>query len=468
MPFTRTRPTKRRPAQLVAAAVLVVLGLVAAGCTSASSSGAAAGQGTGAAAANASFDVSLSDQLKIDPAMIDAPADTPLTFNVTNTGQSQHTFAVKTADKTYDTGPVDAGGTATLDVPGLPAGTYETLCTVAGHEEAGMKGELMVAAASGGTAQASSGAAPSGTDTSQTMTAQQMADMHKQGVDAFVAQLTDGPNTKGMGAQPLKPVMDGGVKVFNITVTNIKWEISPGQVVDAMAFNDQVPGPLITVNPGDRVRFFVQNQMDQPFVMHFHGLTVPNDMDGVPFVTQDAIMPGESYTYQFTIKDPPGMYVYHSHFNSAEQVGSGLYGPLIVAPKDGWKSVYGVEPDVETSMIVGDGQLGYNINGKGFPATQPIIAKNGQWVLIHMANDGELLHPMHLHGFHFEVVGEDGFPLAPQNRYMADTLVIAPGSRFDLLVHANNPGVWAFHCHILNHVEGPQGMFGMVTALIVQ
>ena len=208
--------------------------------------------------------------------------------------------------------------------------------------------------------------------------------------------------------------------------------------------------------------------MDQPFVMHFHGLTVPNDMDGVPFVTQDPIMPGQSFTYHFTIRDPPGMYVYHSHFNSAEQVGDGLYGPLIVAPRTGWKSVYGVEPDVETSMILGDGQLGYTINGKGFPSTLPIIAKRGDWVLIHMANDGELLHPMHLHGFHFQVVGEDGFPLTPSNRYMADTLVIAPGSRFDLLVHADNPGIWAFHCHILNHVEGPSGMFGMVTALIVQ
>ena len=88
----------------------------------------------------------------------------------------------------------------------------------------------------------------------------------------------------------------------------------------------EVPGPLITVNPGDTVRFFVQNQMDQPFVLHFHGLTVPNEMDGVPYITQDPIMPGKSWTYQFTIKDPPGMYVYHSHFNSAEQVGAGLYG----------------------------------------------------------------------------------------------------------------------------------------------
>ena len=130
--------------------------------------------------------------------------------------------------------------------------------------------------------------------------------------------------------------------------------------------------------------------------------------------------------------------------------------------------MYGENPDVESTLFLGDGQLGYNLNGKGFPATQPIIAKRGEWVLIHLANDGELLHPMHLHGMHFEVVGEDGFPMSASNRYMADTLVIAPGSRFDILVHATNPGVWAFHCHILNHVEGPEGMFGMVTALVVQ
>jgi FtsP/CotA-like multicopper oxidase with cupredoxin domain len=162
------------------------------------------------------------------------------------------------------------------------------------------------------------------------------------------------------------------------------------------------------------------------------------------------------------------MYVYHSHFNSAEQVGSGLYGAFIVAPKDSWASVYGERPDVESTLFLGDGQLGFNLNGKGFPSTQPIMAQRGDWVLIHMANDGELLHPMHLHGFHFEVVGVDGYPLSVQNRYMADTLVVAPGSRYDILVHATNPGIWAFHCHILNHVEGPEGMFGMVTALIVQ
>jgi FtsP/CotA-like multicopper oxidase with cupredoxin domain len=96
------------------------------------------------------------------------------------------------------------------------------------------------------------------------------------------------------------------------------------------------------------------------------------------------------------------------------------------------------------------------------------VAGLGDTVLIHLANDGAQIHPMHLHGYHFEVVAEDGFVLGPQNRYMADTLMVAPGQRFDVIVHAEYPGVWAYHCHILPHVEGPQGMNGMVTALVVQ
>jgi FtsP/CotA-like multicopper oxidase with cupredoxin domain len=124
--------------------------------------------------------------------------------------------------------------------------------------------------------------------------------------------------------------------------------------------------------------------------------------------------------------------------------------------------------DVESTLFLGDGPTGYVLNGKGFPATQPIVAGLGDTVLIHLANDGAMIHPMHLHGYHFEVVAVDGFVLRSVNRYMADTLMVAPGQRFDVLVHTEYPGVWAFHCHILPHVEGPQGMYGMVTALVVQ
>lgn len=460
----------RIPVRRGVVAFVAALALVAAACSS-GGDGSTEGGGSGdqAAAAPASVDISLSD-FKITPADVEVPAGAPVTFNVSNDGQSPHTFGVKVGDQTYETPQLDAGGTGTLEVPALEAGTYDSLCTIPGHEQLGMVGT--VTATEGGTAAAGATGATGATGPSGstghvaggTMTAEEMASGHEQGVLDFLA----GKETDTYGNQVLEPVMNGDVKVFNLTVEQLQWEVAKGQLVEAMAFNGTVPGPEIRVNPGDRVRFVVQNQMDQPFTLHFHGLTVPNSEDGVPYITQPPVMPGEYWTYEFTIKDPPGMYVYHSHFNSAEQVGQGLYGALNIVPKGGWKSAYEVDPQVEYTMFLGDGPLGYNLNGKSFPATQPIVAKQGDWVLIHMANDGSLLHPMHLHGFHFMVVGEDGFPLSKQNRYMADTLVVAPGSRYDILVKADYPGAWAFHCHILPHAEGPGGMFGMVTALVVQ
>ena len=110
------------------------------------------------------------------------------------------------------------------------------------------------------------------------MTAQQMADMHKAGVEAFLA----GKETSTQGNQPLEPTMDGATKVFTLTAQDVQWEVSKGQFVDAMAFNGQIPGPQIDVSYGDQVRIVLQNQLDQPTVLHFHGMTVPNAQDGVP------------------------------------------------------------------------------------------------------------------------------------------------------------------------------------------
>lgn len=449
---------------LTAAASSLVL--VAVAC-SGGGSAAAGGGGEQAAAGPAKVKVMLSE-FKIDPAAIAVPADRSIEFTVMNMGQAQHSFAVDVAGKIHATDLIDPGATAILDVPALDAGTYTAYCTVPGHKDLGM-----VATVTAGTAIAGA----TGATSSSTMSAQQMADMHKAGVEAFLA----GNQTSTQGNQLLEPTMEGTTKVFTLTAQNVKWEVSKGQFVDAMAFNGQIPGPQIDVSYGDHIRFVVQNQLDQPTVVHFHGMTVPNSMDGVPYITQDPIMPGQVFTYEFTVKDPPGMYVYHSHFNSTEQVGSGLYGALMVEPKNGaWPyralnvnrrtgfSTIGAPVTVndESTLFLGDGPLGYVLNGKSFPATSPIVAKKGDWVLIHMANDGSMLHPMHLHGYHFEVVAQDGFPL--EQPYMADTLVIAPGQRFDVLIHAIYPGAWAFHCHILPHVEGPQGMYGMVTALVVQ
>ena len=299
--------------------------------------------------------------------------------------------------------------------------------------------------------------------TSTTVTVEGMLSGHEESVAAFPAE------TEGAGNELLEPVVEGYTKTFELTAEEVRWETKPGVFVDAMGFNGTVPGPEIRVNTGDHVRIVVSNEMTQPTTLHLHGVTVPNEMDGVPFITQDPIMPGGFFTYEFDVVDPPGMYVYHSHFNSTEQVGKGMYGAFIVEPRRGdWSSVYGEPVDVESTLFLGDGPTGFVLNGKEFPATQPIVAKRGDGVLIHLANDGAQIHPMHLHGYHFQVIAEDGFVLDPAQRYMADTLMVAPGQRFDVLVRAEYPGVWAYHCHILPHVEGPQGMYGMVTALVVE
>jgi uncharacterized cupredoxin-like copper-binding protein len=440
--------------------IIVPLFLIAAvGCSGGADTGPPSGGGGGEQAAAVSIDVTLSE-FAIEPSQLEAPAGAPLTFAVHNAGTASHTFAVVAAGTTFETASISAGDHAVLEVGPLAADSYQVLCTVPGHDSLGMTGTLVVSASSdGGETDAGGG---SGGHT--TMTAEEMAAAHEAGVKAFLA----GDQTASVGGQPLEPVVQGGVKIFELDVTQALWEVSKGVVKKALAYNGQIPGPELRVEPGDRVRIVLHNHIDQPTVLHLHGITLSNAMDGVPYVTQDPVMPGGSFTYEFEVVDPPGMYVYHSHFNSAEQVGRGLYGALIVEPPSGnWRDVYGVEPADEYSLFTGDGPLGFVLNGKSFPATAPLAAQRGDWVLIHLANDGELLHPMHLHGYHFTVVGQDGYPLSPQNRYQVDTLVIAPGARYDIMVKVDQPGAWAFHCHILSHVEGPEGMYGMVTALVV-
>ena len=449
----------------VLASMLAIVSLVGAACVSdAQGNEGAGGADEQAAAAPATVEVMLSD-FKIDPSAIEVPSGQPLTFSIMNHGQTPHTFGVTVDGQTLESDQIAAEATGTLDVPALEAGTYDALCTVPGHKDLGMVATVVASEGGGTTVAAGATGATGSAAGHSSMSASEMAALHEEGVNAFL----EGGQTDTTGGTLIEPRIVKGVKVYEMTMEQVDWEISKGVTKPAMAFNGIVPGPEVRVQQGDHVRFVFQNQLDQPTTVHFHGLTVPNSEDGVPYITQPPIMPGEYWTYEFTIQDPPGMYVYHSHFNSTEQVGSGLYGALIVEPKQGdWKPIYGAQPDVEFSMFLGDGPLDYVINGKSFPATAPLVASLNDWVLIHIANDGSLLHPMHLHGYHFQVVGEDGFPLAPQNRYMADTLVVAPGSRFDIMVHATEPGAWAFHCHILPHVEGPEGMFGMVTALVVQ
>jgi FtsP/CotA-like multicopper oxidase with cupredoxin domain len=279
--------------------------------------------------------------------------------------------------------------------------------------------------------------------------------IHKAVTAAFPAK------TQGQGLQELDSRVVDGAREFDLTCGKMRWEVTPGVFVDAEAYNGQVPGPVMRLTEGERVRVRVKNNLDDSTAVHWHGQRVANAMDGVPFITQPPIRPGETFTYEF-VAGPFGSHMYHSHHNATEQVGRGMLGPLVVAPKS--KTV-DPQYDKEEFFIFNDALGGLTINGKGFPATFPYTAKLGQRIRFRFMNEGTMIHPAHLHGLTLEVFARDGYPLpAP---FKCDTLNVAPGERWDAIVVADAPGAWAFHCHILTHAEGNTGMFGMVTALIV-
>ncbi len=272
----------------------------------------------------------------------------------------------------------------------------------------------------------------------------------------------------GIGSNPafwgtsLPFTMDGNIKVFELTCQQTEWEVEPGKVVEAFTYNGIVPGPEIRITEGDHVRIIVHNEMEQSTVVHWHGVLIPNNMDGVPILTQPLIKSGESFTYEFVAKNS-GSHMYHSHHNALEQVLKGMLGPFIIEPKDKSQDP---EYDADYTLIMNDAGIGFSLNGKSFPYTQPIKAKLGEKIRIRYMNEGLMIHPMHLHGLEQLVFAKDGWPL-PQP-YYCDTINVAPGERYDVIVDCHTPGVWAFHCHILSHVDTLRGMFGMVTVVIVE
>ena len=381
--------------------------------------------------------------LGFEPAMVDVPAPGRYTVTFKNDGGITHnvTFADGTAIS------ADAHQSATGEVV-IPAAGLTFLCSVPGHADAGMKGEVMVTAAGGSGAPSPSAGA--------SMTAEQMRDVDAAVTAKFPAE------TKGKGNQVLDPtILPDGTKQWDLTASVIQWETEPGKVQTAYAYNGTVPGPQLHAQVGDKVRIILHNNLPEPTTIHFHGLIVPNNMDGVPVISQPAVMPGESFTYEFTLRNA-GSNMYHSHFMAETQVPMGLLGAFIVTDP----AVSEPRVDIDYPMILNDGPLGFTLNGKGFPATEPIVAQLGQRIRIRYMNEGLQIHPMHLHGLRQLVVAKDGYPL-PDPHY-EDTVLVAPGERVDVIVDASELGTWAFHCHILTHAEGPNGMFGMVTALVVQ
>lgn len=262
---------------------------------------------------------------------------------------------------------------------------------------------------------------------------------------------------------------------FNMTIDEVTIEVAPGFVNKVFAFNGQVPGPLIHVKQGDEVTVHVTNNTTLPHTMHWHGVNQIGSWhnDGVPGITQDAIQPGESFTYKFTV-DRPGSLWYHCHVNVWEHVATrGMWGPLIIDPKNPsdlekkvtkeailmmntWESAYantygkgGAPQDVSDY---------FSVNAKSFPYTQPIRVKKGDVLRLRFFGAGDEFHEMHMHGHDMLITHKDGYPL--EHPYYVDTISVGPGERYDAIVQMKNPGLFIMHDHVDKHMTNNGAMLG--------
>jgi FtsP/CotA-like multicopper oxidase with cupredoxin domain len=254
--------------------------------------------------------------------------------------------------------------------------------------------------------------------------------------------------------------LENGVKVFNISVEHVRTEFIPGRIVDAWGFNGSVPGPTIQVNEGDRVRLTVENKLPEPFSMHWHGIEVPIEMDGMPGISQEAIPPGGTFPYEFTVNQN-GTFFYHSHMAMQEMMG--LIGLFIIHPRaahtprvdrdfglilQGWAIL--PNNTIPNSLAMEFNWL--TINGKAGPAATPMLVKLGERVRLRIVNLGMDHHPMHMHGHQFYVTGTEGGRIRTTAVIPENTVLVGVAQARDIEFVANNPGDWHFHCHLPHHM----------------
>ncbi len=422
----------------IAALVLAIFGLQE---DSSASGGESGGGGV------TEIDVDLAEW-SIGPLMSEIPAG-EIVLNVTNRGSMVHNLSIPALGiKTADLQP---GESEKLELGNVADGQYDMLCEIAGHAASGMTAVLMVGT---GGDMAGGGA----------MDWQEMDRIMEDVALQFPAK------TEGHGGDLLEPteITADGTKVYDITAKKVQWEVSPGKFVEATTYNGVVPAPTIHVEVGDNVRINFQNDLDESTDIHFHGIRVPNYMDGVDPFTQPAIPPGESFVYEFEALEP-AVGIYHSHHNAQEQIPDGLFGAFLIGEMpipEYLKDKGYTKVDKTVNMVLNDaGVIGLSLNGKSFPATEPYTLRKGEVMMVHYLNEGLTAHPMHMHQPMGWIIAKDGIPL--DFPMPGDTINIAPGERYTVLYKAVDLGVWAWHCHILTHAESSTGMFGMVTALIV-
>ena len=268
-------------------------------------------------------------------------------------------------------------------------------------------------------------------------------------------------------ALPFKLV--GGVKVFHLIAEEVpNHEFAPGLNAHCWGYNGRVHGPTIEAVEGDRVRIYVTNRLSEPTSSHWHGILLPSGMDGVAGLTQKPIEPGETFKYEFTLRQH-GTFMYHPHFDEMTQMGMGLMGMFIVHSRNPkrrpdrdfayllseWKIVPGtMRPD---PMEMTDFNT-LTLNAKCFPGTAPMVVKKGDLVRIRIGNLGAMdHHPIHLHGYYFKITATDGGDIPEAGQWPETTVLVAVGTTRTVEFIADNPGDWAIHCHMTHHVMNQMG-----------
>lgn len=311
------------------------------------------------------------------------------------------------------------------------------------------------------------------------------------------------------GIKPLGYELDGKVKVFRLIAQPIEQIISDDQPAqwDALVpaknkkhinpmkpfkqtlkcwgYNGTTPGPTLEATEGDTVRIIVKNELPEPTSVHWHGFLIPNKEDGATPETAPPILPGQTFTYEFTLKQS-GTLMYHSGFNPMKQDDYGMMGLFVIHPKGGYE--HKIDKDVGIFLqqfAIKPGNvfpdlttMDFNwflFNGHAAPLIPMITVNEGERVRLRFANTIMDSHPIHLHGFIWEQVGTEGGPIPKTARIKGSTINVPPGTTRDVEFVADNPGLWRLHCHKLHHIvnahaDVPMGVMnqgGMFTELYV-
>lgn len=261
-----------------------------------------------------------------------------------------------------------------------------------------------------------------------------------------------------------------GVKVFHLVAEEVYHEFAPGLRARCWGYNGSVHGPVIEAVDGDRVRIFVTNRLQAPTTVHWHGILLPSGMDGVGGLSQRAIRAGETFMYEFTLRQH-GTFMYHAHHDEMTQMGMGMVGLFVIHPRGVRRED---RPDRDFALLLHEWAIevgserpdpnemtDFNvltINAKAFPGTAPLVARLGDRVRIRIGNLSAMdHHPIHLHGYYFKVTETDGGRIPEAGQWPETTVLVPVGSTRTIEFVADNPGDWAMHCHMTHHVMNQMG-----------